>query len=362
MNEAEALDKTLPAGAGRPASSPVDRGGAAPGGMWWVAWRQHRTQIAVTLVLLTAAAAGIVAFRLVLLHQMATGALCSSADLFKSGDRVLGCAQRVFEVADGQFVGWGILQVLVAALSVLLGAFLGAPLFAREFEQRTQVFALTQSISRVRWAAVKSLVIGGPAVLGMVAIGLLMDWTYAPFAQLDASPMSTPNFETRGLMPAVFTLLSFAIAVTVGLFLRSTVPTLVVCLLFTTVVIAALAVVRPHIAPSERTLTPPSNTTSATLNTGDWFLATGQLDTAGREVNFDGNCPPRHRSTTTSTQAQRNQIDQLCFAEQHIANNYQDYVPAARQNLLQIEVAGITTAIAALTLLLGVSRIRRAAL
>lgn len=46
--------------------------------MWWVAWRQHRIQVAVTLVVIAIIAAALVAFRLLLAaHLHAAG--CSVA-------------------------------------------------------------------------------------------------------------------------------------------------------------------------------------------------------------------------------------------------------------------------------------------
>jgi ABC-type transport system involved in multi-copper enzyme maturation permease subunit len=55
-------------------------------------------------------------------------------------------------------------------LMVIIGVLVGAPLVAREVEQRTQLVAWTQSIPRGRWYATKAVVLAtGLGVAGLLA-------------------------------------------------------------------------------------------------------------------------------------------------------------------------------------------------
>ena len=70
---------------------------------------------------------------------------------------------------------------LVLALPLLLGAFLGGPLVAREITQGTATFAWTQGVTRRRWVTGQLLRVGTPLALGALAVGLIATWWAAPF-------------------------------------------------------------------------------------------------------------------------------------------------------------------------------------
>ena len=115
-----------------------------------------------------------------------------------------------------------IVPLIMLVLPPLLGAFAGGPLFAREYEQGTQILALTQSVGPVRWWATKTAVAGAPVALALLALGFVNTWAMQPMAAFVARPMITPGFETRGLTPFAYFVLAFAIAVTVGILVRNT--------------------------------------------------------------------------------------------------------------------------------------------
>ncbi len=108
-------------------------------------------------------------------------------------------------------------------LPLLTGILLGVPLFAREFEEGTYQFALTQSISRRRWALTQ---IGTPLLI-VVLVALIMTalvtWWNAPFDQIE-SRFGMPSWDFEGLMPLAFGLLAFALSAFAGGVLRRTVP------------------------------------------------------------------------------------------------------------------------------------------
>ncbi|MFB9906427.1 hypothetical protein [Allokutzneria oryzae] len=104
-------------------------------------------------------------------------------------------------------------SVLLPVLAMAAGVFLGAPLLARELEQRTYRYAWTQGVSRRSWLTTKLAALGGAVVLLSVAIGGAHMWWYAPAAEteglFDIFGMSLPVF------PAVC-LFGFALGVLAG--------------------------------------------------------------------------------------------------------------------------------------------------
>jgi hypothetical protein len=101
---------------------------------------------------------------------------------------------------------------------VVLGAFAGGPVVARELEQHTAVFAWTQGVSRDRWYLGKVIRLAVLLAAGAVAVGLAFQWWIGPAApgRLSATML--------GLYAPVFTgwlLASFALAVALGAVLRS---------------------------------------------------------------------------------------------------------------------------------------------
>jgi hypothetical protein len=109
-------------------------------------------------------------------------------------------------------------------LLVIIGVLVGAPLVAREVEQRTQLVAWTQSVTRRRWYVVKTIVLAaGLAVAGLLA-GIGNDRAQIP---LDRGGLTSSRwiwFFSIDLAPAAEAVLAFALAVTLGAYLRRTLP------------------------------------------------------------------------------------------------------------------------------------------
>jgi ABC-type transport system involved in multi-copper enzyme maturation permease subunit len=107
-------------------------------------------------------------------------------------------------------------------LLVILGALIGAPLVAREVEQRTQLVAWTQSIPRRRWYATKTVVLAtGLTVAGLIA-GLANDVLQVPLTRGGLTSSRWPWFFSIDITPAAEILLAFALAVAMGAYLRRT--------------------------------------------------------------------------------------------------------------------------------------------
>lgn len=341
--------------------------GAAPQGMWWVAWRQHRWQVTVALALMAALAVAMIVFRVVLVAKM-TAAGCSLTEVGLPCDQVLGAGDlwsNSFNTPSAFF------HLAMTLLPVVVGVFVAAPVFPREFAQGTHILALTQSVGRMRWWAVKVVIVCVPVVLGLLVLGVLMQWVDGTYwATASQPPMSTTNFGTRSIIPAAYGLVSAAIALTAGITARHVVAALLVGLLVAGVVVTALtAVVRPHLLPTTRSTTPVVTeadiddngatvaTYSAAIDPGSLHVRSGYLAADGREVSFDDVVCQAVEWDENATEAENNRAALVgmarCFDKAGIVARYTDYVPAPMLWPLRWAMSGICVILAAL--FLGVS-------
>jgi hypothetical protein len=122
--------------------------------------------------------------------------------------------------------------LILQAVPVLIGAFAGAPVLARELETGTFRYAWTQGFGRWRWTLAKLVLLA--VVLAAVAgvFSLLFSWYYQPYfvAGNDATSLTeyTPFFpglfDLRGIGFAAWTLAAFAIGALAGALIRRVVP------------------------------------------------------------------------------------------------------------------------------------------
>jgi hypothetical protein len=153
-----------------------------------------------------------------------------------------------------------------AALAVI-GALTGAPLVAREIEQRTQLVSWTQSVSRRRWYAVKVTTLAAGLAIAGLAAGITGARLQGP---LDAGGLSSSRwvwFFSIDLAPVGEILLAFALAVTLGAWLQRTLPAVGAALVsFLTLLLASGWAVRM--------LTPVRHTTGPSFDVphGGWII------------------------------------------------------------------------------------------
>jgi hypothetical protein len=211
--------------------------------MIWFTWRQFRTQAIIGLALLAVFAAVFVSTRSPLLGLARDmGYAGCTADCASLGAQFVSAAQQDFY---GRLLFNG--SILLFVLPLLIGLFWGAPLVARELETGTHRLVWNQTVSRRRWLAVKLTLVG----LAAVAVAGLASWAITAWASpIDrANGWMTPDtFAVRGVVPIGYTAFAFAVAVTIGMLVKRTVPAMAITLVVVGLAIVGAIGLRPHLA------------------------------------------------------------------------------------------------------------------
>ena len=188
--------------------------------MRWLVWRQHRGELLGAAVIL--AGLGV----LLLLHGI------PMHEAYER-DGVEACQMKLFQPEQNSACidtvtafdrRYGFLPEQFAAylpfLPMLAGMLIGAPLLAREYEQRTWQLAWTQSVTRRRWLAAKlALVLGGVLAISVLfAAGV--SWWFGPLAP---QPFTTAKFNHAVLVFPAYVILAVAIGIVAGVLAKRTI-------------------------------------------------------------------------------------------------------------------------------------------
>ena len=139
--------------------------------MAWVTWRQHRTALIGVVALTGALALCLLIVGLQLHHAYAAAIACHPANS-------AACTATVAHFNGiGNFLTNGLLFLVVPPL---IGAFVGAPLLAREFEAGTFRYAWSQGFGRWRWTLAKLVALGVVVAVASGTLSVLASWYYRP--------------------------------------------------------------------------------------------------------------------------------------------------------------------------------------
>jgi ABC-type transport system involved in multi-copper enzyme maturation permease subunit len=190
--------------------------------MVWVTWRQQRGTLISVPAVLGAIALFLVIAGLIIHHNYAVLASCHPGHSNT-------CANLNNQFNHGDWTIGNAVDIFLNLAPVVIGAFAGAPLLAREVETGTYRFAWTQGFGRERWVTAKLVLIGGALAINAAAFSQVFAWFFQPFLrQEQLTVMSTVVFDLRPIVFAGWTLVAFAIGACAGILIRRTVPALAV--------------------------------------------------------------------------------------------------------------------------------------
>jgi hypothetical protein len=250
--------------------------------MAWITWRQHRLALSgvAALVLVVVVGFGLAGLQL---HNAYSAAInCHPQGSF-------GCNALVgtFNGINNFLTNGGLLQLVAP----LVGAFLGAPLLARELESGTFRYVATQGFGRWRWALAKLVGLGAAVMAAGAVMSLLFTWYYQPYFAVGTpgpslthlSPFDFGLFNVRGVAFVGWMVVAFAIGCLAGTLIRRVVPAIAATLAaYTGLSFVAAALLRRHYLPAIATNSPNVPGTA-------WVVS--QWGTRGGNVVFTG-APP----------------------------------------------------------------------
>ena len=244
-----------------------------------VTWRQHRYALAGVAVLLGALAVWLWNIGLSLHRAYAAAVACHPASS-PACQALAGAFNGMGNHMTGATTPGG---VFLQAVPVLIGAFAGAPLLARELETGTFRYAWTLGFGRWRWALAKLALLGVVLAAAAGAFGVLVSWYYQPYFAADNQalglsliPPFVTLFSLRGVAFPAWTLAAFTIGALAGMLIRRVVPAIVATLaVYAGLAVAADGFLREHYLTPLVTASP--NVSGTAWIIGQWWTKDGRF-------------------------------------------------------------------------------------
>lgn len=339
---------SAPAGVG----AQVLTDGRAPRGAWWVAFRLQRSALLVGLGVLAVMAG------LVLWHRFAVvNLIAATSPGFDPCPAPTGTTQlipqecvRLRRLQTDLSGPWEQLRAVWAVLPALIGAATGSALFSREFDRRSQVFALTQSVSIRRWFLTKVAVAVVPLLAAGIAVGFLFESTANAWGPTSWTPIDAPFLLDFGFLPAAVLLASFAAGIAVSTALRQPLAAVLVSVAAGLGLLAALVYGYEHLTPAARTTAAITSEYQLPIPARSQFIHSGFLDASGQEMTVYYDCTSNEQTPVPV---------QECFARQGATEQFVDHLPLSSRARLTWTISGIAAALSAGLLALGYGLLRR---
>jgi hypothetical protein len=248
--------------------------------MAWVTWRQHRFALAGVAALLGALAVWLWLAGLQLHHVYAAATACHPASS-------IACGEMIADFDDTYGRGAAAAAIMLQAAPALIGAFVGAPVLARELETGTFRYAWTQGFGRWRWTLAKLVPLAIAVTVAAGAFSLLFSWYFQPFfADGSQTPLAPMVFDLRGVAFAAWTLAAFAIGALAGMLIRRVVPAIAATLAaYAGLALAAGMFLRQHYAVPLVINTSNLNVPGSAWIMSQWWTKDGKFAFAGQPPN-----------------------------------------------------------------------------
>lgn len=324
--------------------------------MTWIVWRQQRPVFITLAIGLVVGVATILLLRAGMLAELNTRNLLDCVDRGVEACR----GKAVDEFQTTWFDRMHLAQAGMLALPVLLGVFVGAPLFAREFEQGTHALAFTQSVSRTRWMVTKFAVAAAPALLTVVVAQLVVRYWLdgaGKLGPLSTGPFYFSTFESGGVSPIAYTLFAYTLGMFAGAVFRRT-------LVAMTLTLAIFVVVRFVLSGTRELMLTPTRVVSddvgePPITRGPLYVRSGYLDSSGAAVS------PADLAEKMNCAGQADvngKVDwDTCYRNNGLTKSFVDQIPVEQAGTLHLLEASIFTGAAALFVLGSVWAVRRQA-
>ncbi len=255
--------------------------------MAWVTWRQHRVALAGVAALLGAWAVYLWIAGLQAHHAYAAVTGCQPASFPACADML---SNFNFAYGDKALAG----SVMLQTVPALIGAFIGAPVLARELETGTFRYTWTLGFGRWRWALAKLVPLAVTVAAAAGVTSLVFSWYVQPFfSDGNNSPFTPELFDLRWVTFAAWTLAAFAIGALAGMLIRRVVPAIAATLAaYTGLALTAGLYLRWHYATPLVTSNP--NVPSSAWIVRQWWTKGGRFAFPGQPSQqlLTQLCPP----------------------------------------------------------------------
>lgn len=314
------------------------RGGVGWGDLLWLTWRQHRWAVVGT----GAAVACLVAAMAVARAMARSGGVHQELPFFVT---VLGLAR--------------LSTALPVALGLVIAVFWGAPLLAREYEQRTHLVVWSQDLSATRWLVGKVVLLGVTAAAVAAVLGAAVTWMvdginplvdgYQRFGRFEVF-----IFDAAPALQAVHALFGFALGLALSALIRRTLPAVALAGVGFLLIRGLVATGwRPYFQTPVRRYEPIGERSSdfwSQEGRDVLHVSSGYADAAGNEVEFPMRCV---QDFDTEDGFDR------CLTDLGITQYFTDYQPADRLAAFQFTEVLIFLAATTGLLVLAYLRVRR---
>ncbi|WP_329138712.1 cell wall protein [Streptomyces sp. NBC_01476] len=315
-----------------------------PAGALWLAWRRHRAAYRTVAVLAVLGALWAVWEH----HQLVAGI----HDQVRTCRRIPeACPQDPNGISSASHE-WGTALLLLRQASsvlrllpVVVGALVGAPLFAQDMESGTSRLAWTQSVGRREWAAAKLAT--ATAVTAFAAIVFTVPvswWWYTSWRGHHAGGLNGYAWRTTafwdgwpfssyaGPVGVAHLLLALLTGAATGLLLRRTLAAVAVAAAASEGLQLALDLLRPHLLTAHIQRSAGLHFRRAPLDS--WYLGGGYVRADGSLTDTYPSCPSRMDSAT-------------CLRTNGIVGQYSRSFHIGQLPLMQLIETGICLAAAA---------------